>query len=70
MSSLRIGAAQVDFTPEAGLPLMGNFGDDCAATGVHDPLFCRALVFKNSAGTRGCPWSHSICACCRVTRWC
>lgn len=52
MSELRMGIGQVDFTPETGLPMMGNFRDDYAATGVHDPLCCRALVLTNEAGMK------------------
>lgn len=45
--ALRVGFAQVDITPEPGLPLMGNFRDDYAARGAHDPLYAKALVFDD-----------------------
>jgi hypothetical protein len=49
---MQVGVATVDFTPCCGLPLMGNFRDDYAARGVHDPLLAKAVVF---AGPRGRP---------------
>lgn len=49
---LHFGTATVDCTPEPGLPLMGNFRDDYAARGVHDPLWARALVLADRHGTR------------------
>jgi neutral ceramidase len=52
MTNLRVGLAQVDYTPEIGLPLMGNFRDDYGARGVHDPLCSRALVFQSATGTK------------------
>jgi len=58
---LRIGIAEIDYTPEAGLPLMGNFRSDYAARGVHDPLRARALVFEDAAGTRAAILSIDIC---------
>ena len=50
MSGFRVGVATVDFTPAAGLPLMGNFRDDYAARGTHDPLMAKATVFADAAG--------------------
>jgi hypothetical protein len=50
MSQLQIGIAQVNFTPRIGLPLAGNYRDDYAARGVHDPLYSKAIVIRNSAG--------------------
>ena len=47
MTGIRVGVASVDFTPELGLPLMGNFRDDYAARGVHDPLWAKAVVFAD-----------------------
>jgi hypothetical protein len=44
---MRVGVATVDFTPRAGLPLMGNFRDDYASRGVHDPLCAKAIVFDD-----------------------
>ena len=50
MSDLKVGLAEVDFTPPPGLPLMGHIRDDYAARGTHDPLRARALVASNGAG--------------------
>ncbi len=58
---LFVGIGQVDYTPEPGLPLMGNFRDDYAATGVHDPLYCKAVVFADSAGTKAALASVDVC---------
>ena len=36
-SNLMIGIAEVNYTPEVGLDLVGNYrGDDYASRGVHD----------------------------------
>ncbi len=51
----------MDYTPELGLPILGNFRDDYGARGVHDPLFSRALVFQDSAGTKVALMSIDIC---------
>jgi len=61
MSSLRVGVAQVDYTPQIGLPLMGNFRDDYAARGVHDPLNARAMVFADGNGAKIAMLSVDIC---------
>lgn len=58
---MRIGVAELDYTPEPGLPLMGNFRDDYAARGVHDPLSARAFVFENPSGERAALLSVDIC---------
>ena len=52
MSAMKVGVAEVDFTPPLGLPIMGHIRDDYAAKGVHDPLRARALVVSNTAGAR------------------
>ena len=61
MGSFRAGLGQVDFTPPPGLPFMGHFRDDYAAKGTHDPLFCRAMVIEDDAGTRVAIVSLDIC---------
>ena len=61
MKNFEIGLAQVEYTPELGLPLMGNFRDDYAARGVHDPLCSRALVFQGPAGTKVALVTIDIC---------
>jgi neutral ceramidase len=58
---MRIGIAEIDYTPAPGLPLMGNFRDDYAARGVHDPLYARAFVFENPALERAAMLSVDIC---------
>ena len=61
MSGLHVGVATVDFTPEPGLPLMGNFRDDYLARGVHDPLVAKAIVFADSAGTKAALLTLDVC---------
>jgi neutral ceramidase len=61
LTIMRIGVAEIDYTPAPGLPLMGNFRDDYAARGVHDPLCARAFVFENSSGARAAMLSVDIC---------
>jgi hypothetical protein len=61
MTDLKAGVAQVDYTPELGLPLFGNFRDDYAARGVHDPLYARALVLEGSKGAKVALLSIDIC---------
>lgn len=58
---MRVAAAQVDFTPQPGLPLMGNFRDDYAARGVHDPLRAKAVVFEDAAGTKAALLAMDVC---------
>lgn len=45
---LRAGAARVEITPPVGTPL-GGYGDrkGAASTGVHDPIFAKALVLDD-----------------------
>ena len=52
MENIKVGIAAVDYTPEIGLPLMGNFRDDYASRGMHGPLYARAMVFSSSAATK------------------
>ena len=61
MSNIKIGVAQVDCTPETGLPLMGNFRNDYAARGMHDPLFAHAMVFTNDSKTKLALLSVDVC---------
>ncbi len=58
---MRVGCATVDITPPAGLPLMGNFRDDYAARGVHDPLRAKAVVFEDSSGARAAVLALDVC---------
>ena len=61
MSKIRVAAAAVDITPRPGLPLMGNFRDDYAARGTHDPLRAKALVFADSTGAKAAVLSVDVC---------
>src|SRR3989339_1786349 len=58
---LHVGIAVVDITPRPGLPLMGNYRDDYAARGVHDPLRARAAVFADSSGNMAAVLALDIC---------
>lgn len=43
------GSSRVDFTPPVGLPLAGFGGR--TSTGIHDPVYARALVLSNGGVT-------------------
>ena len=60
MSGLKVGFAQVDYTPEVGLPMVGNFRDDYASRGVHDSLCAHAMVFA-CGGRKAAVVSLDIC---------
>jgi len=62
---VNVGIAQIDYTPEIGLPIAGNFRDDYAARGVHDPLRAKAVVFSD---TRGCKAALLAVDSLRLTR--
>ena len=59
--ALKIGIAEKDWTPAIGIPLMGNFRDDYASKGVHDPLMAKAIVFEDSANTKVALLTVDIC---------
>ncbi len=61
MTALRAGIATVDFTPQPGLPLMGNFRDDYLARGVHDPLCAKAMVFEGGDGAKAAVLALDVC---------
>ena len=61
MSQLKVGIAEVNITPRLGLPLAGNFRDDYAARGIHDPLRAHAIVFENRAGEKAALLSVEVC---------
>ena len=61
MNSLRVGVATVEHSPKAGLPLMGNFRDDYAARGVHDPLCAKAFVVEDIQGVKAALLAVDIC---------
>lgn len=61
MAGIHVGVATVDFTPRSGLPLLGNFRDDYAARGVHDPLRAKAMVFADARGARAAVLAVDVC---------
>jgi neutral ceramidase len=71
VAGFRVGIASVECTPRIGLPLQGNFRDDYAARGVHDPLMCKAVVIE-SGDTRVAICAVDVClldaACVSVVR--
>ena len=48
---MKVGAAKVDITPPLGMQLEGFEVRLDGATGIHDPLFARALVAEGADGT-------------------
>ncbi len=61
-SGLKIGYAEVDYTPRVGLDLVGNYrGDDYASRGVHDSLFGKAIVAEDNSGEKTAILSVDIC---------
>ncbi len=61
MVDMQVGLAAVDFTPQMGLPLMGNFRDDYAARGCYDPLMAKAVVFADSSGAKAAFLTLDVC---------
>ena len=61
MAGFRVGVATVDVTPPVGLPLLGNFRDDYAARGTHDPLCAKAMVFADAAGNKAARLVVDVC---------
>ncbi len=47
------GYAESSITPECGVPLMGNTREDYRSTGVHDPLYCKALALRSGERVLG-----------------
>ncbi len=61
-SDLRIGIAEVNYTPEIGLDLAGNYrGNDYASRGIHDPLYARAIVAEDKNGNKAVLLTLDIC---------
>lgn len=61
-TSLSIGIAEVNYTPEVGLDLVGNYrGNDYASRGVHDSLFAKAIVASDAVGNKIAVLSVDIC---------
>jgi len=61
MNRIECGLAAVDFTPRAGLPLMGNLRDRYESTGTHDPLKATAFAFSDSTGGKAVILSLDLC---------
>ena len=61
MTSFRVGIATIDFTPQPGLPLLGNFRDDYLARGMHDPLRAKAMVFEDRRGKKAAVLAVDVC---------
>lgn len=62
-SKLLTGFAEINYTPEIGIDLAGNYrGNDYASRGIHDPLFARALVAVGETGEKVAIVSVDICS--------
>lgn len=62
-SALQIGIAEVNYTPEVGLDLVGNYrGDNYASRGVHDSLYAKALVASDNKGQKVAILVIDICS--------
>jgi neutral ceramidase len=60
--SIKIGLAEVNYTPSVGLDLEGNYrGDDYASRGVHDSLYARAIVAEDENGNKAAVMTVDIC---------
>jgi hypothetical protein len=61
-SAIQIGIAEINYTPDVGLDLVGNYrGDDYASRGVHDSLYAKALVASDSKGKKVAILAIDIC---------
>jgi len=61
-SPVNIGIAEVNYTPEVGLDLVGNYrGNDYASRGVHDSLYARAMVASDGKGNKAAVLTIDIC---------
>src|SRR5215475_8256051 len=49
MAQLQAGAAAVNITPEIGIAMGGYSARQGTATGVHDRLFARTVVFSDGS---------------------
>jgi hypothetical protein len=62
-SAVQIGIAEVNYTPEVGLDLVGNYrGDNYASRGVHDSLYAKALVASDNKGQKVAILVIDICS--------
>ena len=61
-STLKIGIAEINYTPEVGLDLVGNYrGNDYASRGIHDSLYAKALVASDGKGMKVAVLTIDIC---------
>jgi hypothetical protein len=61
-STLSIGIGEVNYTPEVGLDMAGNYrGNDYASRGVHDSLYAKAIVVANGQGEKAALLTVDIC---------
>ncbi len=61
-STLLMGIAEVNYTPEAGMAMAGNYrGNDYASRGIHDSLYARAIVVSNDKGEKAAMVTIDIC---------
>jgi hypothetical protein len=61
-SGFMVGIAEMNYTPEVGLDLVGNYrGDDYASRGVHDSLYARAFVARGENGIKAAVLTVDIC---------
>ncbi|MEK6781175.1 MAG: neutral/alkaline non-lysosomal ceramidase N-terminal domain-containing protein [Bacteroidota bacterium] len=61
-STLLIGIGEINYTPEIGLDMAGNYrGNDYASRGVHDPLYAKAMVAANEKGDKVALLTVDIC---------
>ncbi len=62
VNEIRIGLAEVNYKPDVGLDLVGNYrGDDYASRGIHDSLFAKAMVAEDKRGEKVAVLSIDIC---------
>lgn len=61
-STLLIGISEVNYTPETGLDLVGNYrGNDYASRGIHDSLYAKSLVASDGKGKKAAILAIDIC---------
>ena len=59
---LKLGYAEVNYTPRVGLDMVGNYrGDDYASRGIHDSLYAKAIVALGKEGKKTAVMSVDIC---------
>lgn len=59
---LQLGYAEVNYAPNVGLDMVGNYrGDDYASRGIHDSLYAKAIVAEGKDGVKAAIMSIDIC---------